>query len=161
MRILKTFMHYDKIPNDASLIENNYRSVMKNNKVEISGYGLYLVNYVDETKVLKNQEKTDNHNQTIFNVIQHLNKKTGSRFKANTSANRKLLMARINEGFTEDDFITVINNQCSAWLDSEFSKYLRPSTLFRASKIEGYLSSSNEAVNPFDELDDILSGDSE
>ncbi|NCB45345.1 MAG: hypothetical protein EOM59_22360, partial [Clostridia bacterium] len=38
---------------------------------------------------------------------------------------------------------TVIDKKCAQWKGTDMDKYLRPSTLFNASKFEGYL---NEKV---------------
>ncbi|ETO40012.1 hypothetical protein B808_1121 [Fructilactobacillus florum 8D] len=84
----------------------------------------------------KNQptEKTD-----CQIIIDYLNAETGKHY-LNTSANRRLIEARFKDGFTVSDFKTVIDNQSFAWSrDRKMSQYLRPATLFQASKFEGYL----------------------
>jgi hypothetical protein len=45
----------------------------------------------------------------------------------------------MEEGFTKDDCFTVIDNKVKTWKGTEWEKYLRPSTLFNASKFQGYL----------------------
>ena len=55
-----------------------------------------------------------------------------------TKKNKDLIKARINEGFTEDDFIKVIDNKVKEWINTDMEKYLRPETLF-GTKFEGYL----------------------
>ena len=50
-----------------------------------------------------------------------------------------LIKARLNEGFTEDDFKYVIKVKSEEWKqDEKMCKYLRPETLF-GTKFEGYL----------------------
>ncbi|CAM3209711.1 conserved phage C-terminal domain-containing protein [Lactiplantibacillus plajomi] len=77
-------------------------------------------------------------------VIDYLNQQAGKRFRY-TESNKRIIVARHNDGgFTVDDMKTVIDNQCAAWLHSRIkgkpaAQYLRPETLFRASKFEGYL----------------------
>lgn len=72
-------------------------------------------------------------------VIQHLNEKTGSKFRA-TKTNTKFIDARISEGATPTDLIAVINRKCLEWLDNpEMRQYLRPSTLFNAEKFSAYV----------------------
>ena len=51
---------------------------------------------------------------------------------------RDLITARVNEGFTEDDFKTVIDKKYKEWHGTDFEIYMRPSTLF-GTKFEGYL----------------------
>lgn len=73
-------------------------------------------------------------------IIDYLNEKTGKSYKATSRNNQKLIKARWNEGYTVDDFKKVIDNKVSDWKDdTKMNKYLQPSTLFRASKFEGYL----------------------
>lgn len=72
-------------------------------------------------------------------VIQHLNDKTGSKFRA-TKTNVKFIDARLAEGATPADLIAVINRKCLEWLDNpQMRQYLRPSTLFNAEKFNTYI----------------------
>lgn len=72
-------------------------------------------------------------------VIDYLNAKTGSSYRATTEANIKPIRARLNDGFSVEDCKKVIDIKTGQWLNTEQSKYLRPETLFRPSKFEGYL----------------------
>ena len=74
----------------------------------------------------------------INNIINYLNNLLGVKFKPGVSKTQDLIKARLKEGFTEEDFYTVINKKCAEWRGTEFEKYLRPSTLF-GTKFEGYL----------------------
>ena len=52
---------------------------------------------------------------------------------------RSFIRARLREGFTVDDFKTVIDKKARAWLGNrDMQKYLRPETLF-GTKFESYL----------------------
>ena len=81
-------------------------------------------------------------NNTSINIysriIDYLNKKADTRYRSTTKKNKDLIKARINEGFTEDDFIKVIDNKVKEWANTDMEKYLRPETLF-GTKFEGYL----------------------
>ena len=73
-------------------------------------------------------------------VIDYLNAKTGSSYRATTEANVKPIRARLNDGYTVEDCKKVIDTKSGQWLnDPDMSKYLRPETLFRPSRFEGYL----------------------
>lgn len=87
-------------------------------------------------------------------VISHLNEKTGRHFR-DTPTNRRLIMSRVKEGFTEADCMQVIDNKVADWKnDSKYSQYLRPATLFNASKFEGYLNEpKHEEVKGYGGLD--------
>ena len=74
----------------------------------------------------------------VSEVIADLNQVASKKFKSTPDVN-KLIHARIAEGFTLADFRTVHRNMTRAWKGQEMEKYLRPSTLYRASKFQGYL----------------------
>lgn len=71
-------------------------------------------------------------------IINYLNKKANTRYRVNNKKTKTLIKARLNEGFTEDDFYKVIDNKVNEWANTDMNKYLRPETLF-SHKFEGYL----------------------
>ena len=72
-------------------------------------------------------------------IVLYLNKKSGKNFRYSSKKTKDLIQARLNEGFTIDDFKTVIDKKCDEWLcDTVMNKYLRPETLF-GTKFESYL----------------------
>lgn len=77
-------------------------------------------------------------------VIAYLNEKAGKAYRIG-AATQKLIQARQAEAFTEEDFRRVIDIKVAEWKGTEMDKYLRPETLFRASKMDGYLNQSPEA----------------
>lgn len=75
----------------------------------------------------------------VQRIIDHLNATAGKRYRLGDST-RKIIAARLNEGFTEADLRTVIEKKSAGWKDDDkMEKYLRPETLFQASKFDGYL----------------------
>ena len=78
-------------------------------------------------------------------IINYLNQKTGKRFKPNADGNKRVIDPRIKEGYTIADFRHIIDVKYAQWHNQTFRNgqsgddYLRPETLFRVSKIEGYL----------------------
>ena len=93
-------------------------------------------------------------NDMCVEIIDYLNFKTGKSFKASSKANKNLIKARLDDGYTIDEFKKLIDNKCYQWLGTEQEQYLRPETLFRPSHFESYL---NEVIksgvknNPIDE----------
>ncbi|MGH2319355.1 conserved phage C-terminal domain-containing protein [Planococcus sp. SE5232] len=72
-------------------------------------------------------------------IVDYLNQKTGKSYRSASKKTQTLIAARINEGFTVEDFKTVIDIKTEEWLnDSKWQVYLQPSTLFGA-KFENYL----------------------
>ena len=92
-----------------------------------------------------NQAQPDTLAQQRREVIEYLNKKTDSKFKPNAKGNKSVIDPRLKEGYTVDDMKMIIDAMYSKWHGNKFSNgsmgddYLRPETLFRVSKIEGYL----------------------
>lgn len=72
-------------------------------------------------------------------AIGHLNRRAGTHYRATTASTRKLIKARLREGFTVEDIKQVIDKKCADWLNNPaMVEYLRPETLF-GSKFESYL----------------------
>lgn len=98
----------------------------------------------EEDKEEDSDKEKDKENISI--VVSYLNEKAGTNFKATTKNTQSKIKARFAEGFTLDDFKTVIDKKCKDWLkDSKMAKYLRPETLF-GTHFESYLNerSGNE-----------------
>lgn len=96
---------------------------------------------INNNDIVTNNDKlpTGKFKKSIERIIDHLNKRTGKTYKSDTKETERLLKARLKD-FTEQDCIAVIDNQCDRWLgDDDMEQYLRPQTLFAASKFEGYL----------------------
>ena len=90
-------------------------------------------------KELSNKENI----KEIEEVVNHLNEKAGTKYKSSSKNTTKHIKARINDGYTLEDFKTVIDKKCSEWLNTDMEKYLCPDTLF-GSKFEKYL---NQKIN--------------
>lgn len=89
-----------------------------------------------EEMAIKDLEKTK-HKELWIPVV-YLNQVANKRYKF-VDKTKRLLLARFKEGYTLEDFKQVIDIKTAEWKDSpEFSKYLRPETLF-GSKFDGYL----------------------
>lgn len=81
---------------------------------------------------------------TYHEVINHLNERASTQFKATSKDTQKLIRARLNEGFVVADFIKVVDNKCEDWLeDPKMVKFLRPITLF-GTKFEAYLNERSQ-----------------
>lgn len=82
----------------------------------------------------------------VSEILNYLNSVANKNFKTNTKSTQRLIKARLSEGFTVEDCKRVIDVKTKQWLtDPVMNKYLRPDTLFNASKFEGYL---NENTTP-------------
>ena len=81
-----------------------------------------------------------------FEIIEYLNLKTGSKFKPTTKPYVQAIRSRLKEGYTVDDFKTVINKKCREWKGTKLEKYLTPKTLFAPSHFDTYLNSNETAT---------------
>lgn len=84
-----------------------------------------------------NKDNKINYN----NIVDYLNLKAKTNYRSTTPKTQSLIRARLNDGFTEDDFKKVIDNKCKEWIGTEFEKFLRPETLF-GNKFENYLNAN-------------------
>lgn len=87
-------------------------------------------------------------------IVDHLNAKVGSRYTTKNKQLRGYVHARLGDGFTVDDFFTVIDTKAAKWRDDQKMRdYLRPSTLFAPSHFEEYLNESPQPTNILDTVD--------
>lgn len=73
-------------------------------------------------------------------VLAYLNEVTGRKFSVSNE-----LTARLKE-VTIEEIKLVIDYKSKEWMGTKDQKYLRPETLFRKSKFEGYLNDANQNV---------------
>lgn len=72
-----------------------------------------------------------------INVLDYLNKKAGTHYKP-IESNLKFINARLKD-YSIEDLKAVIDKQVAEWKGTPMQKYLRPETLFNATKFESYL----------------------
>ena len=76
--------------------------------------------------------------RTAVEVIAYLNAKTGRNFQP-VEAILRLVRARLREGATPEQLRQVIDRKAAEWLgDPRLGQYLRPETLFNATKFASY-----------------------
>lgn len=76
--------------------------------------------------------------EIISDVVDYLNSVLDSKYRKTSTKTKDCIKARLNEGFTVEDFKKVIDIKYKEWNNTEYAKYLRPETLF-SNKFEGYL----------------------
>lgn len=86
---------------------------------------------------IKTPKNTD-RKEIYKSIINHLNEKSGMNYRASSAATQKHINARLAEGYTLENFFSVIDKKCAEWKGTDMEKYLRPETLF-GSKFENYL----------------------
>jgi phage conserved hypothetical protein, C-terminal domain len=125
---------FDSLRFDSSHSENNQSNQSQNDRPNSNSF-------------VNNSFKDNTPNKAFVEVINYLNAAVGTNYKSTAKKTRSLINARINEGFTVDNFKTVIDKKAVQWLsDPMMNKYLRPETLF-SPKFEGYLNEKGGANN--------------
>ena len=79
-------------------------------------------------------------------IVGYLNKKAHTNFKTNSKRTQRYIFERFSEGYAAQDFKTVIDKKYDDWAETEFEKYLRPSTLF-GDRFEDYLNEAKYKKN--------------
>ena len=146
---IHNYVRGDRYNETIHLEEKNQLTYSENGKVyeqtvEIpTGYtdGIPMV---DTGKVRVGKDRVgkdrvdDIHSAEIDEIVAYLNEMTGQHYRPESKETRKHIKARLSEGFTVDDFKTVIYKKAKEWKGTEFQKFLRPQTLF-SDKFEAYL----------------------
>lgn len=88
----------------------------------------------------------DDVDKSHIEIIEYLNVKTGSKFKPTTKPYIQAIRSRLKEGYTVDDFKTVIDKKCREWKGTKLEKYLTPKTLFAPSHFDTYLNNNEMAA---------------
>jgi len=99
-----------------------------------------------EIEIIHSHVSHDDVDKSHFEIIEYLNLKTGSKFKPTTKPYVQAIRSRLKEGYTVDDFKTVIDKKCREWKGTKLEKYLTPKTLFAPSHFDTYLNSNEMAT---------------
>lgn len=86
----------------------------------------------------KEKEDKDIYKEERKRIIEYLNNKLNTRYKYNTANTVKQINARFREGYSEEDFYSVIDKKCAEWTGTEYERFLCPDTLF-GTKFEKYM----------------------
>ncbi len=144
----------ENVQNKKTISNSCPTEIEKENRVNSKSNNLYLDNILSgnpdynfptwlEETAIKDLEKTKH--KELWIPIAYLNQVANKRYKF-VDKTKRLLLARFKEGYTLDDFKQVIDIKTAEWKDSpEFSKYLRPETLF-GSKFDGYLNQKPKSI---------------
>ena len=98
----------------------------------------YIINNLDNNNLINNNLNKELNINIHKSILDYLNGKLGTRYRATSKNIIRHINARLNEGYTFEDFKIVINKKFDEWIGTEFEKYLCPDTLF-GTKFEKYL----------------------
>lgn len=100
------------------------------------------------------EEKPDEHEEEVQEIVDYLNEKSGKKFRSKTENTKKAIHGRLKDGYSVDDFKKVIDTKVAEWQGTDWEKYLTPDTLFRPSNFEKYL--NQRAPTKERSFDDLL-----
>ncbi|MBQ8993083.1 MAG: conserved phage C-terminal domain-containing protein [Turicibacter sp.] len=126
-------------------MENNFHTPME--KKVTDNNTVFNNTVFNNTRDIKNNvEQSPTVSIPYSEIVDYLNQKIGTQYRSTSKKTQSLIKSRFNEGFTLEDFKTVIDKKSFQWLNnSKMQTYLRPETLF-GSKFEGYL---NEQIGGY------------
>lgn len=87
------------------------------------------------------EEDKEKEEEIYISIVSYLNQRAGTNYRASSKKTKSCIHARLEEGFTLDDFKTVIDKKADEWIGTEYEQYLRPETLF-GTKFESYLNAN-------------------
>ena len=120
---------------NVTALPERYSSVTKSNE---------SIEYRDKSKEIR--DKKDIYGAERTAIITYLNQELGTKYRSDSKAIREMINGRLSEGYTVDDFKTVISNMAAEWSgDEKMSRYLRPSTLFAPTHFPEYLNRKPKA----------------
>ncbi|MFT5707994.1 MAG: putative phage protein (TIGR02220 family) [Oceanospirillaceae bacterium] len=122
----------------AKAVRRNGIKPVTNQSVGVSPSLSVFVPLEEEEEVRKRSKKIEDIR--VKEIIDFLNITLQSKYKHTTKSHIENISARLNDGHSADDLKLVIKSKANEWLnDKVMAQYLRPSTLFQASKFQGYL----------------------
>ena len=123
---------------------NKYQKREQRNKQQVNNdrtTSEQRVNTKEEDKKEKKEkkDKKDIYSAERIEIINYFNEICGKHYKPDSKETKKLIDGLLEQGFTVEDFKTVIYKKAKQWInDPKMCKFLRTQTLF-SNKFEDYL----------------------
>lgn len=143
----------------ATKLDTVYNSVAQGMQQSLTGYATKFNTPMQQSLTNNINDNIDNKLDNIIElkdnvpyqeIVDYLNNSAGTNYRASSKKTRELIKARINEGFTLEDFKVVIEKKTREWInDNKMKAYLRPETLF-GTKFEGYLNQPEKQLTTKD-----------
>lgn len=143
----------------ATKLNTVYNSVAQGIQQSLTGYTTKFNTPMQQSLTNNINDNIDNKLDNIIElkdnvpyqeIVNYLNNSAGTNYRASSKKTRELIKARINEGYTLEDFKVVIEKKTRDWInDNKMKAYLRPETLF-GTKFEGYLNQPEKELTTKD-----------
>ena len=130
----------ERLPDGCQKVASGKDSI---GEVSIGEYKSY---YVEQNSTLPpplpDEEPSEKQKIPYEEIVEFLNRNAGTHYRHTAEKTRGMIRSRFKEGFTLEDFKTVIEFKCREWSgNKQMERFLRPDTLF-GTKFDRYL---NEA----------------
>lgn len=99
---------------------------------------LHSTNLTKPNLTKPNHTKNTATDAACSEIIAYLNLKSCSKYSTTAPENLKFVRARL-ANYSPDDLRGVVDRKVAAWKGTEWEKFLRPETLFNATKFQGYV----------------------
>lgn len=134
---------------DYNLLNEMGQRLYQNDTTIVSNCtnGKYQNDLTNTRDYTENNTDTYNSNEFDYNeFIEWFNKLADKDLK-NTEINRQYIKDLLNDGYTKEDLVNVIEYKVNEWKDSEkMNMYLRFSTLLSPNNFERYLQDAKESL---------------
>lgn len=114
------------------------RTTDRTNDKQLTGQTTNNSQTTNKRKKERTKERNNIQAQALCDIVSLLNSLTGKNYSVKSKTTAQLVADRMAEGYTLEDFRTVIEKKVAEWTGSKFEQYLTPTTLF-GPKFEKYL----------------------
>lgn len=136
----------------AKAVRRNGVKLLKNQSLRQTPTNSEKVHLEEEVRSKKIEDKIEDRKDSYMSdysddakkALSEMNSILGSKYKHSTKSHMQNIQARLNEGHSVNDLISVVRSKFNEWgQDPKMAQYLRPQTLFQAGKFNGYLIAAN------------------
>lgn len=113
--------------------------------VTVNGVGQAPVkkDIVEINETADERTETERYVEITKKVITHLNSMAGKSYRPSTTSYQRLVYKLLDNDYTEEDILKVIDFKCQEWKGTNQAKYLQPTTLFADEHFDTYLNEVN------------------
>ena len=125
-------------------ITTQFASSFAQAKVQANSEDEYEDEYIKKKEINKGSISKEEKEPIYKEIVDDLNSILDTSYRCNSQKTRSMIKARLNEGFTLEQFKIVHRKKAAEWgSDEKMVKFLRPETLY-GNKFESYLNQKDK-----------------
>lgn len=124
--LLVTVINYDKYQGATESLTGNQQA----NNRQINNNQRNNKEYIYNKKNINIFFTSAENRARTKKIIDTVNRVTGKKFMPEAETNLKLIARLTEQGYTEDDILSVVHKADECWSDTEYKKFITPSNLF-------------------------------